>query len=157
MPGWLLLMITRPCWAFVWTKLAKAKFTCSGYKRCLLVQRPAPITLSFARASALPPSLILFARHFPHYSNLYYFLCSSFPFQPMNTRCSSDSGCDENHCCAMKLGTAVCRRRPLIGQNCQDWTPLDTNALFSFCPCAQGLECRRIPRRDVGVCYMARR
>ncbi|XP_038068963.1 uncharacterized protein LOC119738241 [Patiria miniata] len=80
-----------------------------------------------------------------------------FPRVPMGTQCTSDSQCPRpDHCCAMKLGKAVCMPRLTRGRTCMINGPqaYSTNILFTQCPCSslQGLSCQRMGQGNRGVC-----
>ncbi len=79
-----------------------------------------------------------------------------FPRVPMGIKCSADTNCPADHCCAMKLGNAVCmpllsRGRPCMVNSPSAYSP---SLLFTQCPCnsLQELSCARRGTGNRGVC-----
>lgn len=89
--------------------------------------------------------------------NMYFVFFVSF--QPFNS-CNSDDDCADTHCCAMKFGVQTCRRRAKPQQSCRpgSYDRLETDQLFSTCPCEKESRCLRMrnnPKKR--VCVKTRR
>ncbi|XP_071784255.1 uncharacterized protein [Asterias amurensis] len=79
-----------------------------------------------------------------------------FPRVPMGIKCSADTNCPADHCCAMKLGNAVCMPLLSRGRSCMvnSRSAYAPNVLFTQCPCSslQELSCARRGSGNRGVC-----